>query len=438
MLDTLDTDKDGIPDCKDWEIHTPAGHRVNYGGIDMEAPEIDLTSQDPYMDSVVASAHGVDTRSYNMSDAIHLQYKATELRPANRPDSKFLSISGTSDIKPGLEISDENKLRHGAFTKSLLMVYKENPPSLKISSLLQKVDNLMKTQGYYQGMGSTCDKSRMEGNLTGLPPLNFTAKPTATIIRNMGSQVVLNRGSNANLCRGNIFSVQTGSPAKIQVVKVFSDSSIARVLSGSIKAGSSVTLTDNYTITEPLVNLYISKPRYSPTAFDIFFSSSVMPMVQLPQYRDYNNWKNREEALEVYLNEPGSNMEYAEKIKRENFPFYVFLPMPSTIYDAIKKQLSYNQNLRLVDKEEKADFVMYVNYIKEQPDTKSGFSFYFHPRMANKKAYGDRIFSEEHETVSTMPNTHLAAELLAKKIAILGAEMVRIVSNDWQNISPKR
>ena len=372
-----------------------------------------------------------------MADAIKLSYKSTEARPGDRPGSKFLSISGTSDIKPGLEITDESKVRHGAFTKSLLMVYKENLADIPVSTVLKKVKYQMEVQSYYQGMGQSYDKSRLVGNLIGITPSHFNIMPTTTCIRIMGNKVIINSGSNANIARGNIFSGAGGS--KIQVDQVFADSSVAIIKNrGILNMGSKVELTDNYTISDPLVKLYIPAPRYSALAYDLFFNSQVKPIVNLEGYRDYENWKNQESVAQVFLNEQKPSIENAQSISKWGYPFYLFLPMPFNIYDAAKSQISLNQNVQLVDKEEKADYVLYVNYIKERPGTKSGFAFYFHPRMADKEAYGDEIFSENHAFEPTLHLSQAGVNALAKKIASLAGNMVRDKSNNWMNMSKRK
>ena len=72
-----------------------------------------------------------DTRSFNLRDNISMNIRATQARPSDRPNSGFLSLAGTSDRNKGLEITDETGIKHGAFTKALLMVYKKNPCSYK-------------------------------------------------------------------------------------------------------------------------------------------------------------------------------------------------------------------------------------------------------------------------------------------------------------------
>ena len=456
IIDTLDTDRDGVPDCKDWEIHTPPLNAIDSDGVRIEAisEEEFLALPDNYYDSAkfvndsIVNSESENsergTRSFNLMDNITMPYKATQPRPSDRPNSGFLSLAGTSDRNKGLEITDETGIKHGAFTKALLMVYKKNSADLPVSKLRDSLTAYMLRQKYYQTPTHYSEPGRLKGNLIGISGSDFPKKIKAVSISNRSGVVTLNKGMDAGIAKGNIFTdVSIAGKHKIQIVSVDNETATAIDKTGGlIKKGRILELTDSYTISGPLVKIYMPSAPFTPVSFTDFFNKKVTRWVKQSSYRDYHFWSRDKASTLIFLDDSVQSHKLSNSTHlpgAELNLFYVFLPIPSYITEACKTILLKDQNIEIVSDKNNADYILYLNYTKARPDHKPGFVFYFHPSLTSTEHQDEsRVFSLDHTEVPSITLTGKPLQHLSQKIYELAKMTIRYKTTAWMNTYEKR
>ncbi|HUS00773.1 MAG TPA: caspase family protein, partial [Chitinophagaceae bacterium] len=343
ILDTIDTDLDGVPDCKDWQINSPANNVVDSLGVVRELPADQFLDQpDNYFNPAKfandsAMEYEPETeRSFNLKSALTVS-NISSPRPSERKNSAFLSIAGTADNQKGLEINDVSGIKHGAFTAALLQVYRNNPPTLPVSALIKKVSAIMIQQSFHQTPSFHFDSARLKGNLTGTSPVGFSNRIKALCIANKGGVITINKGYLAGVAKGNIFS-DISRKQKIQIVDVFPGyATAANKTNAQINAGQVFEMTDDYTVSNPLIKIFIPTAQFTPASFDLFFKNKILPQVNDKYYRDYNFAEQELGNTVIMWND-------ADKFKKTLNPYgdpeknylYVLLPVPSYIADQLK------------------------------------------------------------------------------------------------------
>lgn len=444
ILDTLDTDLDGVPDCNDWQINSPANNTVDSLGVVRDMPADQFFDQpdnfyDPAKfasDSAKEYEPGTE-RSFNLKDALTVS-NISSLRPSERKNSAFLSLAGTADNQKGLEIYNISGIKHGAFTAALLQVYRNNPPALPVSQLIKKVTAIMTQQSFKQTPSFHFDPARLKGNLIGTNTSGFTNRIIALCIANKGGVITINKGYLAGVAKGNIF-FDVSRKQKIQIVEVFPGyATAANKTNAQIKAGQVFEMTDDHTISSPLIKIFIPTAKFTPASFDLFFKNKIIPQVNNKNYRDYN-------FSEVEFGNTVIMWNDADKFKQtlntygdpEKNYLYVLLPVPSYIADQLKIALAKDQNIEIVNDPEKAQYGVYVNYAKQNAGAKSGFVFYIHPIISGKVNEPYDIFSKAHITVPVV--TVKSAELISHELYSHAKKIARYKNNSvWMNTYPRR
>jgi hypothetical protein len=407
VIDTLDMDQDGVPDCKDYELNTPqACFPVTEDGIGActaEAIASFTGEEDITSDIPSAKLKGPDsaTRAFNLSAVINISDRERVARPSERLNSGFLSVSATSDTEKGLEIRDESGIKHGAFTKALLSVYKSNPASLPVADLMKKISAQMNQQQYKQRPTYHYDKGRLNGNLIGTESTAFKKSITATCSDIRAGIITLNKGFDAGIEKGNVLTTTRGTgKIRIQVIESDAMNAFATPIDigiVGIKKGDEFTLTDAHVISAPLVKLYIAGSKLTAESFNTLFTKKVKPLVNLENYRDYNLWTNEVSSQNIFFNEskPVNEKIAAPILDGANKDlFYVFLPIPGFIADACKQSLQKDQNVELVNTIDQADYVLYLNYAKPRQERPGEYVFTFcRPIRNDVNTYGERTFS---------------------------------------------
>jgi hypothetical protein len=443
IVDEKDSDLDGIPDCMDWEINSPFFNLVDSLGVSKEGLSAeDFINLSERSGNNTAADKTKEDRSFNLRDALKVSYPLLAKRPSDRKDSKFLSMSAASDKETGAEISDENEMKHGAFTKALLTVYKKNPADLPLSALLKKISLLMKEQGYVQTPTYHFDPARLNGNLIGTNSSEFSNEITATCIAAKNGMITLDKGSYSTIDRGNIFkNVNSKGNQKVQVTEIYNDSAVAIDKTGLIKGGDKLMLTDHYSVSNPVVKIFIPTMNCSVAGFQAFFKKRIKPFVDQNNYGDFH-----------FVNAVAMNsitIFYDEKIfdqfsipslsgGSEGVSNFVFLPVPSYLFNVWNSSLAKDQNIELVNKPEDADFVLYLNYIKARSDHPAAFVFYFHPRIDDPAYPGIPIFSRENLQVTTLDLTSKSLQTLSQKLYELTKKTFRYKTTHWINDYPRR
>ncbi len=100
------------------------------------------------------------------------------VRPVTRQNSKYLFISAATDMQEGQDIPDKNKNYHGLFTNSIISVFNQNPASITVDEVFNKInlemksyiqDNKKNVNGLHdQNPQKHLDPSRNKTNLFGV------------------------------------------------------------------------------------------------------------------------------------------------------------------------------------------------------------------------------------------------------------------------------
>ena len=313
------------------------------------------------------------TRSYNLKDAIKIFDPENVPRPSERTNSKFLSLSATTDVEKGLEITDQNGNYHGAFTNALLSVYKTNPADISMTQLTKKITEEMVKQRYQQSPTFHYEQSRLSGNLLGISPAGFSNTISAKCNSVKGNLVSLDIGSTAGITKGNYFkNINNSEDIIMQVDSVSPFNSFGKIIKGNpvkLKSGNSFILTSTYTKTTPYIKIYIASAPFTKTSFTDFFTKKIQPLTTSVYYSDLGNFDNslQQNTYNIFYRDAlHVNSEELTKISNpgNSNPFFIFLPVPSYISNSIKNVLKKNLNIELVNSAAKANYVLCFNYIK--------------------------------------------------------------------------
>lgn len=440
ITDSTDTDHDGVPDCKDWEINTIPGSEVDSLGV-----RIYFISAENYIASLVDNSNAQNatnaftpqsikmqsgTRSFNLKDALTTWAPSISQRPSERKNSGFISLSAATDRELGAEVGDESGIKHGAFTKALLTVYNENPADFPVADLLKKLSDMMDQQYYDQHPTYHYEAGRLQGNLVGIKSTNLSDKITATCISNKNGVIVLDKGYYANIGKGNVFADVAGHD-KVKITYVYADSAIG-IGTAAIRSGHKLATVDRYTVSPPLVKIFISSAAFTPAEFDAFINSKILPLTKESNYGDYHHFQpDAASSLTLFDDSKKFHTLLLPGISNEVIN-YVFLPLPSYIANELNKKLSKDQNIQIVSKEKDADYILYLHFAND-PKT-PGFAFYFHPPMAA----GYPVFSRD---VFQTPTLNISGKDLAsvtQKLYDLTRRTIRFKTTNWINTYTKK
>lgn len=443
-----DIDVDGVPDCADYEVNThPACFPVDTRGIG-DCKLSDFFYIDTPLDSFhlainKAEADGADTTSkfHALKDILTITDREVITRPSEKQGSGFLSMSAASDKQKALDITDETGIKHGAFTKALLTIYKNNSAELSVDKLLKKLTAQLKKQNYNQTPTFHLDSSsRYKGNMLGIPPREFNNSITAKCTGINGGIITIDKGSNDGIAKGNILTnVSISGNITIQVSGVSAENATGTISNKKallIKQGHLFKVTDNYTISNPLVKVYIPRSNLSLTSFNSFFKKNIHQWIKHENYRDYNNYSNLWITSNIFYKDANS---IDTNLANASIPFYVFLPIPAQIADLYKETLGKDQNVEITNAPDKADYILYMNYSKESKKQKEGFILTFHPPI-------NADFNPElHETFYSnnvqLPGQSLNSQSLIRlsdRIKKQSREVLRGHVKNWLNEYEKR
>jgi hypothetical protein len=178
VIDKTDSDGDGVPDCRDKEKFTDKGcFPVDQDGVgscpfDYVLEQFGKT-QKKYDDAEFASAKGsaapgVGEKAFNAEAVPVIAEKDTIARPVDRKNSKFLFISGTTDLQKAVEFKDQDGVMHSFFTASILRVFHKYPASISVDELWEKIKEDMTSYHRDQNPTLYLDPTRKKYDLLGV------------------------------------------------------------------------------------------------------------------------------------------------------------------------------------------------------------------------------------------------------------------------------
>lgn len=425
LMDSTDTDGDGVPDCKDWELFTAGGMPVDSAGVAMISNANSFASTP---DSLAAPG----SKAFNLKDALTVNYSPKAKRPADREGSAFLSLAASSDVEIAAEITDESGLRRGAFTKTLLSVYNDNPSTLSVDSLMKKITASIGKQKYGQTPTYRFEKSRLTGNLIGLPANGFADAVTTKCIAVNNGTITFDKGYFAGLSKGNVLANAAGNA--LQLSAVYADSATAKDVSGLVKKGQLFTVRKSYVASSPMIKLYIPEAPFTVESFAAFFKKKIAPLAAQEIYADYYHPPGFAETTLLLFNSADKPLELHRPGAGETnnkAATVVLLPLPSYIVSPLKKLVGQNQNIELVNRPDKADFVLYLNCANASEQEKAAYVFYFLSPIGAKPSY---LFSGEKFSAPTLQLDKKGTETLCQSLYSLATGTIRYLNHEgWIN-----
>jgi len=380
-----------------------------------------------------------DIKAFNLKDALFIHDSAFIIRPSERPQSMFLSLSASQDDEPALEETDETGTRHGIFTKALLDAVKNSSPGISVAELFSMLKNTIKRQMYVPLAQQHADPARLKGNLVGIAATGFRKSPVITVVSVSADKILLHGGLWWDTPKGTGLTT-AGGAALLRVTKASFDTAEAIVMRGnihSVRPGDTCTVTDNYVESAgPLMKVYINSEKYTPAEFQNFMYKNIFPLSRLPNYMDYENW---------YNNMPSLNLDYsaslltpaltAQKLLQKKLmdSFVVMLPLPPYIAEPIKAAVRRNQNVELTDNPGEAEYILYLNYAAGKDPH---YVLTWDHAMKADNGPGLLEFINLHATTKGTAFTDISK--IAGQLSAQLNMLIRERSPAWLNFIPKR
>ncbi len=178
IKNNLDSDGDGVPDCRDKEKFTDKQcFPVDEDGVG-NCPFDYLLKQfhntlNKYDSAELAKADlngnaSGTARAFSAKSVLTIAEKDTITRPVDRKNSKFLFIAAATDRQIAFEFPDEKGVRHGFFTASVMRVLSKYPAVTNVADLFQKIVDDMSTYHRDQNPTLYSDPERKKNNLVGV------------------------------------------------------------------------------------------------------------------------------------------------------------------------------------------------------------------------------------------------------------------------------
>jgi hypothetical protein len=438
--DSVDSDRDGVPDCRDWEVHSIEGWQVNDSGVLAGRPDPPsfATSLDPYIDSVRRATDTSYAKSYNLRSALRLNERPAEPRPSDTPGSLFAALSAATDRQKGQELTNESGMRHGAFTQAMLAIYRDAPATLPLRELMSRIKNDMAAQGFDQVPTYHYDDARAGGNLLGISSSGFGPGVRATCVARKGHKAFFNKGLLDGVTVGNKLSLGRSS---VVISAAGPDTAAAVDAAGLVKVGDQLLLTDPHIVSTPLIKLYIPRVATSTVAYGAFLKSVVPPRIARAQYRDPSNRGKTGASTEYIFYDNMIKPRIAFKNQGAGRSFvdeYLFLPPPSYLADSVRAILRLNQSFELVDNPAQANLVLYLTYQKGDVGYPPGYLFYFHPSLNEMSFTGASIFAVDRLLITSLEGDAKTQKQAVNEIVELANRTLISAGNVWKNKYPRR
>ncbi len=382
-------------------------------------------------DSVLLNMIETTTKGFNLRDNLNISDTALITRPAERPKSMFLSLSGTNDVEKGEEMKDANGNYHGVFTKALLQVMNESPVNIPLSTLFEKIQKLVSKNGFIQKPQHFQDPARLKMNLIGKTSTSFRDNPVASYTTKRNELFELNLGQNAGIYAGNVFSLTDKKPiVRLEVVKSEVEYSLAKLIAGKesqFKKGQRFVRTGNFIKSDPIIKLYVNLSPISQSDFNKLIADKLLPLSKTTAYRDYSNWNATDRLTYLFLEQRQMNA-IVNNIDKN--AVMAFLPLPNYLLSAFRAQLTKNQNYKLVTKSDDADLILYLNYANGNGG-RYVFTWYSHDlKLDNGRAPS---FYKNNVSIPALPKNQSEISKLTQDLSEMTRKLVQARTGIWLN-----
>lgn len=421
-----------------------AAFQMPFFGI-QENPYSDDIDKHSYQDftdtlnlkSFPATSLDISTKAYDMESALIRRDTEMVPRPAETPNSKFASLAASEDNVRAAEIWDESGVPRGAFTRALLSLYGQNQTDLSLTEIIKKINNQVKaTQLFTQQPQYAFDPARKQTNLIGLPVKNASIiQNSASCINIKGKLLTINNGYQNGLAIGNTLTNKNG---KIIITRLYADSAIAKPLTNQpFKIGDTFTASDNYRTSNPLIKIYIATSNANVSTFMKNFNAEILPITKKPTYLDYYNWTNTPN-LPTYLSESKQGEGNQMLLKAKNRQLCILLPIPSELALEIKKLLTKEQSIKIVNSAKEADKVLYLNYAAiSKMNVKPKFVFSYRSALRDENSDVFK-FSRFATSVDNLLMSDIKKTELAENIKKITYSIIRSRGTHWINTFAKK
>jgi len=282
----------------------------------------------------------------------------------------------------------------------------------------------MLKQTYLQGPTPVLEPGRANGNLLGIPNNGFSDKITTKVQMIDKGKIILDKGANSGILKGNtLIDISVPSKPVVEIVESFPGSAIGIEKSGKIViAGHTLELKGHYTVSIPLVKIYIPSIPVSSQQYAEFINKQIIPLGKKPNFVDEKTylrdadktilfWETREKSYKNNIKVLG--------IDAEKDLFYMMLPVPAYIAEPLKSRIKRNQNMQLVADPAGADFVLYISYSKNKLG-RPQYVFTFHsPKIMTESVPGNVIPLKEY--------------IIESSFLLSGPELQKLVGRIYEN-----
>lgn len=398
-------------------------------------------------------------------------------RPSERTGSKYLQLGASDQLTESYVVRDAFNRPHGLFTKALLEVFRKNTANISCSDIFIKINDLLAAEGLAkQNTTNVADPTRLTGNLLGSSPASFVDTPLFTCTGNRDGIITLNAGYLQGLAAGNKL-VSTSNKKVTVIIKNVNenDATASAISTGKIKQGDKFKVTDKYEAIPPLMKIFIPDDNCDSIAVNALikkfknyferndFVKYPVPGLNVPRftqpilikangktftYTDYTFASHETtffdtaymQALNLRYIQGGNssmNIPYYVTDYKALFPHLVFLPVPSYISAALKKELGKDQQFKIVASAAEADYVLLCNYSGD-----NSFVFTLSNNFTENNFPAGRFQFEEYSipTNKISFNKEELAQFVGNFHMYVARGLVRAVNggNLWFNLDTRR
>jgi hypothetical protein len=322
--------------------------------------------------------------SRNIPSDTDLRDPSRIVKPAERPNSRFLYYAAASGVDKSYERNNYSNIKHGIFTQALCDVLKEIPVNSSLSVIEKKLQYKLQKEQFIspskQFPSYLADPQRKNMNLLALPASKLRQTTQVNCLQVVNNDVIVNGGASVGLAKGNVLRLaKNGRTVDLRITQLIGlDSARASLISGSmslLKSGSLLTVADWHTESDPLIRLYIPDDTCSFVRWHRFFADQIKPLGNNPKVVWYD--KPDLDCVQLYcsgndfyVNDISPAKKYplsslnSQQIEQLIFGkrFFINLPMPTELLKKVKNFLSKDQNVKLVNDIYSANAYLYCSY----------------------------------------------------------------------------